>query len=368
VDTRKETLLSSGEGFFSESPEQNQGGCPRVLSREVLSVLPVPTRVVDCGIEEDLTSVGTENRFDSVQLERRGITSHLKQGQLWQKESMWRDTLVARVREVGRGHLVEHLDLCHRETSVRVCCGCNGTRIFWNRCELKFCPICAERLARERRETVEAWTRQIRQPKHVVLTVRNSTDISTAYLKRFKLNFARLRRTKFCSNWLGGFYSIECTWTKNDGFHVHLHALVNARWIDAVELSKTWGRLVGQDFAIVKVKDARSKSYLQEVAKYVVKGSELAQWDGNHIADFIEAIDGVRMFGVFGDLYKLRKEIREWLDTVHNLRNVCECGCRNFRVMDERCWEFEEIQRELACALSPPRTPERLFRHPELQL
>jgi len=313
---------------------------------------------------DDLESVGKENQVESLQLERRGVTSHLKQGQLWQKETMWRDSIVSKLLSVG-SDLGSQMNTCHRDRSVRVCCGCKSKRVFWNRCELKYCPICAERLGRERRETVEAWTKQIRQAKHVVLTVRNTDTLTKTYFQWFKLQFARLRRTRLCRNWEGGFYSIETTWNES-GAHVHLHALVDARWIDARELARTWGKLVGQDFAIVKVKDARDRSYLSEVSKYVVKGSELAAWSGEKLVQFITAIDGVRMFGVFGSLYKLRKEIREWLDTVQSQRNVCECGCSHFTVMDERCWEFEEICRELDAAIPPP--PKREPSHPELPL
>jgi len=326
--------------------------------------LPCPDSDDDVKTETDFDRVGTGNRFDSLKLERRGITSHLKQDQFWQKETLWRDSIVSKLKEVGAENLTHEIDSCHRDRSVRQCCGCKTYRVFWNRCELKWCPICAERLARERRETVETWSKQIKQAKHVVLTVRNTHSLSKQYFQWFKLKFANLRRSKFASNWVGGFYSIETTWDSK-GAHVHLHALVNARWIDARELSLVWGKLVGQDFAIVKVRDAREKSYLSEVAKYVVKGSELASWDGLKLKTFVESIEGVRMFGVFGNLYKLRREIRDWLDWVHEQRNVCECGCRNFRVLDERCFEFEEISRELEGAIPPPLP--RTTPHPELQ-
>lgn len=357
-----EPPLATREVLSSPAPETSDPSL-----NNCVSVLPISTESNHTEQDVNLESVESSAAFESLQLERRGVTSHLRQGQLWQKETMWRDSIVARLVQTGREDLTRKINQCHRETIVKVCCGCKAARVFWNRCELKWCPICAERLSRERRETVEAWTKQIRQPKHVVLTVRNTENLTKQYLQWFKLQFAKLRRSKLCRNWVGGFYSIETTWG-NDGAHVHLHALVNAHWIDARELARTWGKLVGQDFAIVKVQDARDRSYLGEVAKYVAKGSELAAWSGEKLAAFVEAVDGVRCFGVFGDLYKLRKEIREWLDIVHEQRNVCECGCRNFRVMDENCWEFEEIKRELAAAIPPPRNTPRNTpdNHPEL--
>jgi len=303
----------------------------------------------------DFEAVKDSHRFESLKLEKRGITSQtLKQGNLWQKESLWRDSMVARLIEAGRPELAQTLNGCHRERSVRVCNGCRSARMFWNRCELKHCPLCAQRLARERRELLEEWTKKLQQPKHVVLTARNTSAVTKEYLTFIKKAFARLRRTRFAANWLGGFYSIECTWSVQDGAHVHIHALIESRWIDSGELARTWGKCVGQDFAVVKVKDCRDASYLQEVSKYVAKGSELASWSGQMLAQFIDAIQNTRMFGVFGNLYGMRTEMREFLDSLQSARNVCECGCREFRILNEEEWQWSEIEHEIAIAPRPP--------------
>lgn len=307
-----------------------------------------------------------EHRYDAgfpVTLERRGVTSHLKQGNLWQKETMWRDSIVTRLKSVGRNDLAVKLNTCHQERSVRVCSGCKSARIFWNRCELKWCPICAERLARERREAIEWWVAEVRQPKHVVLTAKNTDNFSKEYVQWFKGQFAKLRRSSFAKNWRGGFYSLEATWT--DDAHLHLHALVDAKWIDAGELARLWGALMGQDFAIVMVRDARDHSYLGEVAKYVVKGSELAKWSGDKLARFIDAITGVRMFGVFGTLYSKRTEMREFLDAVRAGRVRCECGCSSYEVHDAHCWEIVTGQTSPSIASIPPPQPTS---HPILNL
>jgi len=266
---------------------------------------------------------------------------------------MWRDSIVTRLREAARPDLAEPLDKCHREKSVMQCCSCRAARVFWNRCELKHCPICAERLAKERRKTVEWWTKEIHQPKHLVLTALNTTNLCAEYFLWFKQQFAKLRRSKCARNWRGGFYSIETTWNES-GAHVHLHILLDCNWVNISEVAIVWGRLLQQEFAICKIKDARDKSYLAEVAKYVVKGSELASWTGSKLVTFLDAIANVRMFGVFGTLYKKRAELRDWLDTLRSLRNKCDCGCKTFRVLDEQSFEWQEIVRELNIGNAPP--------------
>jgi hypothetical protein len=157
---------------------------------------------------------------------------------------------------------------------------------------------------------------------------------------------------------------METTWDDN-GAHVHLHVLVDCPWINISAVAIAWARLLGQEFSICKVKDARDKSYLAEVAKYVCKGSELASWNAEKLTTFLDAIEGVRAFGVFGTLYQKRAELRDWLDQLRSLRNVCECGCKTFRILDENSFTWEEVVRELHIGNAPPQ-PIAPAVHPEL--
>jgi len=327
--------------------------------------IPTETKVTDEPSGPDEVGIPTANplhRFDSLKLERRGVTAHLRQGNLWQKETMWRDSIVAKLKQAGRADLSTIVEQCHTDRSIRICTSCKAARIFWNRCEVKWCPICAERLARERRDSLDFWVKLVKQPKHVVLTARNTDQFSKEYVLWFKAQFRKLRNQKFASNWKGGFYSLEVTWA-DEGAHLHIHALVDAGWIDSGKLAMAWGKLMGQDFAIVKVKDAREKTYLSEVAKYLVKGSELAKWSGQKLATFIEAIDRVRMFGVFGkELYGKRTEWAEWIATLHSQRNVCECGCSSWEIHDAHHWELiHGLAEPQHASIPPPRDRETLL-------
>jgi len=91
---------------------------------------------------------------------------------------------------------------------------------------------------------------------------------------------------------------------------LHSHWLLDVRWLDMKGVSLTWSGLVGQEFAIVKIKDARDRDYLQEVTKYVAEGSELAKWPAEHLLEFVTAIRSRRFFFAFGSLFKMGHEIR----------------------------------------------------------
>jgi hypothetical protein len=292
--------------------------------------------------EPEFAPVTPRTEPSGIKLETRGVTSHVTQGVMWERELVWKESILAKLRGIGKVQLAGKMAECHTLVSVKICTGCRKQSKFYNRCELFFCPVCAPRLSRERKESIEWWTKQISQPKHVVLTVRNTLDLTKPYVQFLKTQLAKLRRSKVFNAVQGGFYSMEVT-NEGNGWHVHFHLLCDGKWISASELAIVWGKLVGQDFAIVKVKDARGQDYLREVTKYAVKGSELAKWDGLTISNFIEAFDGVRFFGVFGSLYGKRTEWREWIDSIQEIKPLCACGCNTWRILspEELLWEQE---------------------------
>jgi hypothetical protein len=175
-----------------------------------------------------------------------------------------------------------------------------------------------------------------------VLTVRNTISITKAYVQFLKNQLQKLRRHSVFRSVRGGFYTLEVT-NEGKGWHIHFHLLVDARYVDNGELAIRWGKLVGQDFAIVKVKDCRGSDYLREVTKYAVKGSELARWGGAAIGEFIESFTGIRLFGVFGNLYGKRTEWAAWIESIREIKPLCTCGCDSWRLMspEELLWEQE---------------------------
>jgi len=298
-----------------------------------------------------------QNLAVSLKLETRGVTSQKNQSELFNRQLLYKNSVAAKLREVGCDDLADTLNHCHSEQSWAQCTGCKAVRTFWNRCDNFFCPACQPTLARERMESIEWWSHQVKQPKHMVLTVRNTDVLTFARVKWFKKCFARLRRSKFARNWRGGTWALEVT-NEARGWHLHQHSLVDADFIDQFELSARWAKLVGQDFAIVTVRDARGKDYLREVTKYAVKGSELSGWSGADIAHFINAFQGQRTFGVFGSLYGMRSDWAAFLASLKVNRQTCECGCDRWEIYDESAWRIH-LHRENIVAgkanLPPPR-------------
>lgn len=300
---------------------------------------------------------------ESVKLEKRGITSQPRelpthggaaapQGVLWSQQTIHKNTIAAKLRSIGADVEASKLETCHSYYTIATCLDCGRTRKFPNRCDLFFCPECAGHLSYERKKQVEWWTQLIKQPKHVVLTIKNIRDLSPGHVIEFRKYFSALRRRKFCRNWKGGFYSLEVT-NEGDGWHLHLHALVDAKWIDGGELARAWNSVTNGLGYIVKVRDCRKADYLAELTKYVVKGSQAATWPAQTILTFIEAFRGKRTFGVFGNLYAARTEFAEWIATLKQLRPKCECG--SCRVTYQT--ELDEILQDLEALIPGAKRP-----------
>lgn len=286
----------------------------------------------------------------AISLEKRGVSSHFQQSLGALNLVSLKETVISKLLSANARDLAEPLIDCHTRYSVAVCCGCSRVRRFANRCEVHYCPCCQPRLSRERQEGIEWWTKLIRQPKHVILTCRNRPTLTTEWIRDFKEAFTKLRRSKFAAGWRGGMYSIEIT-NESAGWHLHLHALIDADYIDAGELAVRWGKLVGQDFAIVCVRDARDRDYLREVCKYTVKGTSLAAWEPQLLVEYIRAMQGIRSFGVFGSLFKRRAEWSEFQDTLNSAKPACDCGCTHTRIMTDQEYEWFQLTHD------PPEIP-----------
>lgn len=271
--------------------------------------------------------------FRSVSLDTTGVTSQFPIAEFWPRQQHYRESIVAKLREAGAPGLAEPLAACHSRKGFAVCTGCYKSTAFWNRCDLFYCPTCQPRLAHERAKAIQWWAAEVTQPKHLVLTARNTNQISPEYVRWFKSCITKLRRSKLADKWRGGLWSLEVT-NEGRGWHLHAHLLVDTAWIDLKALAIKWGNLVGQDYAIVYGSDARQTDYLKEVCKYSVKGSQLAAWSPTDVVAFVRAFTGQRSFGVFGSLFGRRKDYRAWLDSILATARICECGSKHFRVMD----------------------------------
>ena len=217
------------------------------------------------------------------------------------------------------------------------CKGCGQTAEKPYRCNLKWCPRCQWKLSEARRQFLSVYASTMSQPKHMVLTRKNTAMLTRKNFRQNQVAMAELREKRCMKKMRGGCASVEVTWNEKDsevngvkvagGFHLHSHWLVDADWISIKDVKCAWAKLIGQEFAIAEIYDARDEAYLQELCKYVVEASELAKWPPEIIHQFVRAVRGVNCFFTFGNLRKKAREIREEVAFTKTLRPKCGCGC-----------------------------------------
>lgn len=259
-------------------------------------------------------------------------------------EEIWSASLLAKIEGLIPWQVYESLSKCGKEELYKTCKCCGQWTTFYYRCSLKFCPLCNWRIARQRAEVLKAWSVVIAQPKHIVITQKNFPVLTRRKIRDFGRAFGKLRRNKLWKDVRGGCVSTEIT-NEGRGWHLHAHILADVDWLDAGTLAVEWGKLVGQEFGIVKVKDARGQAYLGEITKYVVKGAQLASWPAEEIAQFVRAIRGVRFFAAFGTLFHLQRKIKAKLHHDRPPAEPCECGSTVFRFETEAASVIGELRR-----------------------
>jgi hypothetical protein len=252
---------------------------------------------------------------------------------MFERADVFRASIAAKLRAADLADLAERIEACGQAETALRCTNCGNVRWVTDRCNTRWCPTCSRRIAARRAEELRTWAKGLRQPKHVVLTVRNSHIFNRAYVQAFKRSLAKLRRHRWRPPWLAGSWTLEVT-NEGRGYHLHAHMLVEARWIDAGQLATRWADLVHQEFAIVKVLDARKHDYAAEVAKYIAKPAEVAGWAAVDLGRIVRALDGSRVFGVFGSLFKRRAEFARIVRDNRRPAAACECGCNRWTWCD----------------------------------
>ena len=268
-----------------------------------------------------------------------------QQGKLINDADIFHETIAAKIFPLNNSVQVSNFILCGKQEIFRVCKNCGKLEKFTYRCNIKWCPRCQWRVTQKRQQLIQSWAKRIQQPKHLVTTQSNFPILTRRTIREHVRNLARFRRRKVFKSVRGGCVSTEIT-NEGQGWHLHAHWLLDVDWLDMAAVSQVWGKIVGQNFASVKVKDVRASDYVAEIVKYLAKGSEIASWAPEQINEFVTAIRGCRFFGSFGALRDLAPTIRAELLTSKPPPPMCECGECSFDFSTERT----EILREARSA------------------
>ncbi len=175
-------------------------------------------------------------------------------------------------------------------------------RVACNKCRDRFCVPCAnERSSLIRRALLKFCEK--RDLRFITLTLAKSTRTLSQDIDRLYAAFARLRRLSVWTHTQkGGVHLLEIKRRKSaDGWHAHLHVIVEGSWISKSWLSHAWNRVTGDSY-IVDIRRVTSTEHAARyVCKYVGKGVHGDVYrDPALLAEAMEAVSGRRLIGKFG--------------------------------------------------------------------
>lgn len=176
-------------------------------------------------------------------------------------------------------------------------------------CHDRFCLPCA----RERSRVIAANVKEkleSERARFLTLTLKSNAEPLAELLAKLSTDFAALRRTKLWRNKVtGGVAFIEVKWIeRTERWHVHLHSLIQGRYIPDHELAQTWLRITGTSH-IIDIRVANDNAHVTHyITKYASKPlDQTVVNEPVRLAEAVVAMKGKRLCMTFGSWrgYKL---------------------------------------------------------------
>lgn len=279
-------------------------------------------------------------------------------------------------RSLSRAHLLNRLwaedsphaaklEKCGAELVLR-CGTCGAPRRVGKRCDLKWCPSCQHALASRTVARYQAACAAIKWPLFVTFTTKNH-DTITGAVRAVRRAFGKLRRLRWWRAAVrGGVAGVEVT-NKGRGFHVHVHALIDCRWLavresppgplckgDAfkrkakaacTEVAEQWTLCMDGRPSSVKPRRVWTRdggdirAALAEVLKYAITTEDMDTIE-EPVTPLLDEISRTRMVTSWGSCYGLGGGRPQ--------RPKCEClSCRDTPTwVPDDIWQAAKIDRQ----------------------
>lgn len=176
-------------------------------------------------------------------------------------------------------------------------------------CHDRFCLPCG----RERSRVIAGNVKlklEGKKARFLTLTLRSTTEPLAELLAKLTRDFTSLRRTKLWRKRVtGGVAFLEVKWKENtQRWHVHLHALLQGRYVPREEISKTWLKITGTS-EVIDIRIVENEAHCTHyICKYASKPlDKTVVVEPLRLDEAIVALKGKRLCMTFGSWrgYKL---------------------------------------------------------------
>lgn len=196
-----------------------------------------------------------------------------------------------RFRNCGTGAWVARSDLDPR-----------NLRVFSNHCHDRFCRPCAAFRGRVISENLRTYLAD-RPYRFLTLTIKTDGLTLPQSLTKLTTSFARLRRSQL---WLdrvtGGCAIIEVKpHSRSDGWHPHLHCLLEGKYLPQQPLRKLWHTVTGDSYILDIRSGTNPESAASYITKYIAKPFDSAVIRcSDRLRQAVEALHRKRLLTTFG--------------------------------------------------------------------
>ena len=176
-------------------------------------------------------------------------------------------------------------------------------------CHDRFCLPCARERSRRIASNVKHKLESERA-RFLTLTLKSTTEPLADLLAKLSKDFATLRRSKLWRHKVtGGVAFLEVKWIEStQRWHVHLHSLVQGRYIPREELAQTWLRITRTSF-VIDIRVAQDNACVTHyICKYASKPLDhTVVVEPDKLDEAVLAMKGKRLCMTFGSWrgYKL---------------------------------------------------------------
>jgi hypothetical protein len=219
--------------------------------------------------------------------------------------------IVKYLNQLGEVNYADSMSKCGSKWSVMSCGEHIASKIPFHRCNIRFCPSCANRrsakFVKKYVPYVSAFLKQNARFKPCLLTLtqkKQSGESKRDARERILKSFKKFIRRKFFSEYFaGGIWACEVTESES-GNHCHLHIFIFRRkFIDEKLLKSEWSKVSpGAKNLNIKLIDGTDgiESGLREVIKYISKPIPADDLTLSSVKQVLQ-LKGLRMLDTFGE-------------------------------------------------------------------
>lgn len=208
------------------------------------------------------------------------------------------------LRQAGLPDQARKLEDCTKVRTLWLCEGCKSHWYVPIHCHSRLCPVCNATKSRKNAMLALTLFGRAQSPRWCTLTMKRVQDLHEG-VQRVRHALRNLRHSpRFRNVIAGGFYQIEIK-PKPDGWHVHVHCLLDSKYLVWRQLMAAWCRGIRQPWASIDIQRVTGRQVVAYVTKYVTKPADIIDMAPHQLRQFVAATHRLRLCATFGTWYNV---------------------------------------------------------------